>query len=79
MRSRWLWTSLAVCGAIGVACTTGRIGDGDVNGPNGTPTEAAIDGIGKMGMLRLTRKEYDATINDLLFEENNAGFKASTR
>ena len=76
MRARWLLTSLVACGAIGFACTTGKIGDNDVAGANGGTAEAAIDGVGKIGMRRLTRKEYDATVNDLLFEENNAGFKA---
>lgn len=73
-----MWLGLIASGAIGIACTTGRIGDGDgtFNGPPGGTTEAAVDGVGKMGMRRLTRKEYDATISDLLQETTNEGFKS---
>lgn len=78
-RSPAAWTAAIAVSAIGLACTTGKIGQGDGSdpgkGPGGT-TEAAIDGVGKMGMRRLTRKEYDATIGDLLFESTSSGFTA---
>jgi hypothetical protein len=74
MRAR-AWLVIAVGAGIvtGAACTTGSIGDrgGD---PGSAPI--AIDGVGKMGMRRLTRKEYDATLADLLSDETQSGFKS---
>jgi hypothetical protein len=77
-RSPAAWTFALAIGAAGLACTTGKIGESDPNGGSGGPGtgEAAIDGVGKMGMRRLTRKEYDATLVDLLSDTSTSGFKA---
>ena len=44
--------------------------------PRDLEDAARIDGVGKMGMRRLTRKEYDATLADLLADETQSGFKS---
>ncbi|MGZ3477564.1 MAG: DUF1587 domain-containing protein, partial [Polyangiales bacterium] len=74
MRARALLVIALATGIVAAAaCTTGKIGDGGGD-PGSAPV--AIDGVGKMGMRRLTRKEYDATLADLLADDTQSGFKA---
>lgn len=70
VRSPWV---MAAAGCVlALACTTGTIGDRE----GGDGTAVAIDGVGKMGMRRLTRREYDATLLSLLNDGSNSGYSA---
>ena len=72
---RWPLAAWSAVTVLALACT-GRIGDDGTGttGPGGPGSATAS--IGKSGMRRLTRREYDATLKDLLKDDTGSGFKA---